>query len=68
MVCLSVRTFSELIINRTGGRTMFFFTCSMIPGVDLSCNLVSRAKDLCYKSIQRCVSITDMREVGSTAV
>ena len=41
-----VRIYDETIIDSIGGRTMFYFNCSMIPSVDLACHGISRAKDL----------------------
>ena len=37
-------SFSECIIDRTGGRTMLYLTCSMILGVDNARYMVSRCK------------------------
>ena len=49
MICPPVRrlstSFSERIIGHTGGRIMLYFTCSMIPCVDLVRNEISRGKD-----------------------
>ena len=48
-------SFSEWIITHTGGQTMLFLTCSMMPSVDLACYRILRSKVLgfwkmCYNS------------------
>ena len=47
--------FSESIIDHTGGQTMLYLTCTMIPRIDLACYRILHAKVLgfwkmCYNS------------------
>ena len=51
MVCAPVR---EIILElyRTGTQTMFYLTCTMISGVDLTHYGVSRAKGYMWMVVQ----------------